>query len=112
MGFPVKVEVWLVNTSGATGHEQKGIRPAAIWKDLDHVKMAIGIPFTTSLFAENLPYTIRILPTIKNGLTEDSTLLIHQIRSFDKFRLIKKLGELEESDISDVAIALKEMLKL
>ncbi len=112
MTLPSKVEIWRVDLSGAKGHEQKKERPAAVWKDLDHVKMAIVIPFTTALERGNLAYTYNITPTYKNGLEEESVALIFQIMAIDKKRLIKKVGELEEGDIKSMAGILRDVLKL
>jgi len=112
MNFPSKVEVWLVDLRGASGHEQKKERPAAVWKDLDYVKMAVVLPLTETLERETLAYTHRITPTPKNGLAEESIALIFQMRAIDKKRLVKKIGELEEEDIKSIAAILREMLKL
>ena len=88
MTFPSKLEVWIADLSGGKGHEQEKERPALIWKDLDHVKMAIIIPFTTNQTLEDLPYTYLVTPSSKNRLTEESIALIFQIRAISKERLI------------------------
>jgi len=112
MDFPQKVEVWQVDLHGAKGHEQKKERPAAVWKDLDHVKMAIVLPITETIDREKFAYTYRIAPGCKNGLKEESIVLIFQMRAIGKERFVKKLGELEEGDIKLIAEILRDMLKL
>lgn len=105
-----KVEVWIADMHGK-GHEQKGDRPIILWRDLDHVKMAIIMPCTTTQDASKFPHTYLISQTPKNGLSEDSIALIFQITSVDKKRLVKKLGELDTEDIANIGAILKEMLR-
>lgn len=107
-----KVEVWLMDLSGSRGHEQKSERPGIIWKDLDHVRMAIVMPCTTRLERTTIPYTHLLSPTLKNGLSQNSVALLFQITSIDKTRLVKKLGELDDEDVKDIHDILKDMLRL
>ncbi len=79
-----RAEVWDIDLSGSRGHEQKGNRPGILWRDLDHVKMAIVIPCTTTQDATKFPHTHLILSTPKNGLSEDSVAMIFQMVSIDK----------------------------
>ncbi|MFH1247032.1 MAG: type II toxin-antitoxin system PemK/MazF family toxin [Candidatus Micrarchaeota archaeon] len=103
-------QIWAVNLEGARGHEQKEERPAIIWKDLDHTKLAIAIPITTTLEREKFPYTHRLSPSVKNGLDKESVALIFQIRSVDKSRFVKKIGSLEETDANSISAILKDLL--
>ena len=107
-----KAEIWLVDLSGSKGHEQKGERPAIIWRDLDHVKMAIVIPFTTTDKCARLPYTCLISPSLNNGLEKDSVVLVSQITTIDKRRLTKKIGTLKDGEINQITGLLKDMLRL
>jgi mRNA-degrading endonuclease toxin of MazEF toxin-antitoxin module len=106
------VELWLVNLWGATGREQKGSRPAIIWRDLDHVKIVIAIPLTSVLERGTLPYTVRIEATAKNGLEKASVALVFQIRALDKSSLVKKLGVLDDYDFESIEGTLRELLRL
>jgi mRNA interferase MazF len=74
--------------------------------------MAVVIPLTTTLERERFPYTCRISPSIKNGLSEESIALAFQIRAIDKGRLVKKLGILDDGDAESVAALLKDLLRL
>ncbi len=107
-----KAEVWIVDLSGSRGHEQKKERPGIIWRDLDHVKMAIIIPCTTTQECSKFAHTHNLFPTTKNGLSEDSIALVFQMTSIDKKRLIKKLGELDQEDITCIGALLKDMLRV
>ncbi len=112
MTGPSRAEVWTIDLSGSRGHEQKKERPGIIWRDLDHVKMAVVIPCTTTQESSNFPHTYLISPTPKNGLSEDSIALIFQITSIDKKRLVKRLGELDAEDMTSIGALLKEMLHI
>jgi mRNA interferase MazF len=112
MTLPSKVEIWRINLPDAKGHEQRNERPAIIWKDLDHVKMAVAIPLTTNPERDKLPYTHTICTSAKNRLDADSVALVFQIRAIDKKRLSAKIGELEDSDIKCIADILKQLLRL
>lgn len=107
-----RAEVWLIDLSGSRGHEQKKERPGIIWRDLDHVKMAIVIPCTTTQECSKFAHTHMVLPSVKNGLSNNSIALVFQITSIDKKRLVKRLGELDAGDISSIAAVLKEMLRV
>jgi len=74
--------------------------------------MAVVIPLTGSLERDNLPYTLLIEPTIKNGLEKESVVLIFQITAIDKSRLIKKLGVLDDGDAESVGALLKDLLRI
>lgn len=112
MHGPSKAEVWRINLSGAVGHEQKDERPAIMWRDLDHLGMAIMIPFTSVLEAGKMIHTCHVSPSLKNGLEKESVALVFQIRALDKERLVKKLGVLNEADISAIGTTLKELLRV
>lgn len=104
-------DIWLVDLSGSRGHEQKKKRPGIVWRDLDHVGMAIVIPCTTKTERTKLPHT-HLLTTSFDGFDEDSIALIFQITTIDKKRLIKKIGKLKDEDIQSISSILRNMLKV
>ncbi|MEK6954351.1 MAG: type II toxin-antitoxin system PemK/MazF family toxin [Candidatus Micrarchaeota archaeon] len=112
MPYPTKVEVWEADLRGSSGHEQKGNRPVLLWRDLDHVKLAIIIPLTSNLLTEAIAHTYLISATSKNGLRKDSIALLFQIKALDKSQLKNKIGELEVHDIGEIAHLLAEMLRV
>ena len=97
---------------GSQGHEQKNERPSIVWRDFDHLGMAIIIPFTSSIERENMAHTHCVTPNAKNGLEKESIALLFQMRAIEKKRFIKKLGELGESDVKSIASLMKDMLRL
>jgi len=58
-----------------------------------------------------LPSHVKI-PTGLGGLTEASILLYEQIRVIDKRRLVRRIGNVGEENLSKVAVALKVILGL
>lgn len=109
---PSKAEVWMVDLKGRSGHEQKGERPGVLWRDLDHVGLAIVIPITSSPARENMPHTHPIFPSPKNGLDKESTVMVFQMSCMDKTRLKKRIGGLEAEDISGISTIMRDMLRI
>ena len=105
-------EIWKVNLSGSRGHEQKGERPAIVWRDLDHLRMAIVIPFTSKLNRARLPHTLLISPDFENGLEKDSVALVFQITTIDKGRLVKKIGKLNKENVISIAALIRDLLRV
>ena len=62
-------------------------------------------------FEVTLPSHVKIKADT-GGLTEDSVLLCEQIRVIDKKRVIRKIGNLDNSSINKVNNALKIILGL
>lgn len=109
---PSRAEVWQVDLSGSRGHEQKKARPCVIWRDLDHVGLAVVIPFTGTVERDGFPHTHFVEPTSGNGLEKESIALVFQITAIDKKRLIKKLGVLGDEEVKAIAALLKDMLRI
>ena len=83
-----RFEVWLVNFDPAIGKEIKKIRPCLIISPDDsnkYLDTIVGAPMTTII--RNYPSRIQCVFQKKKG-----QVVIDQIRSFDKSRLIKKVG--------------------
>jgi len=112
MAGPNRAEIWQVNLSGSKGHEQKGERPAILWRDLDHVGLAIIVPLTSNLERQSLPHTYTLSPSPKNNLKMESVALVFQLTVIDKRMLLEKIGELDEEEKKQVGILLKELLRL
>jgi mRNA interferase MazF len=49
-------------------------------------------------------------PNEKNGLTEVSEILTHQIRSISKERMVKKIGNISNAHIEELKVCLNEIL--
>lgn len=106
-----KGEIWLVEILSLGGHEQEGKRPAIVLADTK-TPVTIVIPCTSSLQALRFPYTIKIVPSKRNGLRDISMALIFQIRAIDKQRLKQRIGVLESQNLKTIDAMLKKMLVL
>jgi mRNA interferase MazF len=107
-------EVYLVNFDPTIGSEIKKTRPALIIQN----DIANEYSPITIVAAITTKYDDKLFPTevllIKNegGLTQDSVVLLNQIRSIDKQRLIKRLGKIKDSTLKKIDSAIKISLGL
>lgn len=104
-------DIYLVNFSPVKGHEQGGLRPAVIVQQdtlNNFLNTIIVAPITSNLGLKGR-LTVYYLPSKKTGLKQDSLALIHQVRTIDKSRLIKKIGSMNTNDFFDLRIKLMRM---
>ena len=98
--------VYLVNLNPTLGHEINKVRPCLIISpdDMNHmVSTVIIAPMTT----KSHPYPTRV-PLLFEG--KGGYIVLDQIRTIDKDRLIKELGKIDTSVIKKVKKIIKEML--
>lgn len=105
------MKICLAEIPKTNGHEQFGFRLVLLVSQ-PVLEISLIIPFTSNVLALRFPYTLKIEPSLKNGLSFPSVLLIFQLRAIDSKRLRKSLGELEEFYIVQVKEELKKMLKI
>ncbi len=92
-----KGDIYYANLDPTYGHEQKGTRPVLVVQNdaanavLSTVQVA---PLTTNLKASGLPSTVTIKAGVA-GLSDDSVVLLFQIRTLDKRRLWRKIGQID-----------------
>ena len=110
--FPRRGEVWLVNFNPAQGSGQKGIRPALIIQnDIGNEVSPVTIVAAISSVIKLYPINVEIKPS-ESGLEKDSVVKLNQIRTVDKKRLIRKLGEVSSSKMKAVNSSLMLSLVL
>ncbi len=83
-------EIWLVNLDPTLGSEIRNIRPCLVISPPemhDFLRTAIVAPMTTG--SHPAPFRIPVRHAGKPGL-----ILLDQIRSIDKLRLVKRVGVL------------------
>jgi mRNA interferase MazF len=99
-------EVHLIDLDPTKGHELQKTRPCLIISP-DEMNRNIGTviiaPMTTK--SHNYPTRVELEFQGKNGW-----IVLDQIRTVDKTRLIKKVGKIEERTIQEVKNVLREML--
>lgn len=107
-----KWAVFIADLDPVKGSEQKGNRPVLVISDEDFNKL---MPVVTILPITSLKEGRKIYPNevlLKKGmagLTADSLVLAHQIRTISKSRLKKVIGGMEEQFLRD---SINEALKV
>ena len=101
-----KGDIYWVNFSPTIGTEIRKIRPALII--FSSTKRVIALPITSNTKQTDL-WQIVIKKLVKG---KDGKILVDQIRSFDKQRLLRKIGEIAGKDVKKVREMLREMLLL
>ncbi|NEP81132.1 MAG: type II toxin-antitoxin system PemK/MazF family toxin [Okeania sp. SIO3B3] len=111
---PQRGEIYLVNFDPSLGSEIKKTRPALILQnDTSNIYSQITIVAAiSSKFDEKLYPTEVLIIAKEGGLDRDSVVLLNQIRSIDKQRLIKCLGSLTTETMKQVDRAIKISLGL
>jgi mRNA interferase MazF len=107
-------EIFLANLEPVKGSEQGGIRPVLIIqnnKSNIYSPVTISAAITSKIFTKEFPTNVEILP-IESKLKNKSTILLNQIRTIDKSRLIKKISSLDSYLMEKVNKAIKMNLAL
>lgn len=96
VALPKRGDVYLVNFDPTIGAEIRKTRPAlVIQNDVANRYSPITIVAAiTSRFEQDLYPTEALIKAPEGGLSVDSVVLLNQIRSIDRTRLVKRLGRL------------------
>jgi mRNA interferase MazF len=107
MGMVIaQYEVFLINLDPTVGHEIKKTRPCLIISP-DEMNQLIQTIIIAPMTTKSQPYPSRV-PVVfekKNGW-----VVLDQIRTVDKRRLIKRIGKISKKEIEVVKNVLQEML--
>ncbi len=96
-------DIVIVNLYPKKGDEVGKIRPALIISDDDEnaiLDTVILMPLSTDLIDNMDPYRMRI--PARDGLKEDSDILINQIRALSKTRIKEKVAKLTSVEYDSV----------
>ena len=107
-------DIFLANLEPVRGREQGGIRPVLVIQNNiynQHSPVIIIAAITSKPFTKEYPTNVFITKQ-ESKLDKDSTILLNQIRTIDKQRLIKKIGSLDIFTIQKVDMALKISLAI
>jgi mRNA interferase MazF len=99
-------DIYLVNLEPTIGHEIKKSRPCAVISPNEinySIDTVIIAPMTTK--SHKYPTRVEVNFQDKKGF-----IVLDQIRSVDKLRLIKMLGKLDKGTIKTVKSVIREML--
>ena len=107
-------DIVLVNLDPVVGSEQGKIRPVLIIQNdisNEYSPTTIIAPITSKIYSKEFPTNVQITPK-DSGLKKESTVLLNQIRTIDKSRIIRKISRLNEQIIRRVNLAIKVSLDL
>jgi len=107
-------DVVLANLEPVIGSEQGSIRPVLIIQNdtsNEYSPTTIIAPITSRVYIKEFPTNVFILKK-DSKLDKDSTILLNQIRTIDKSRIIKKLTKLDNAIMNKVEMAIRVSLGL
>lgn len=107
-------DVWLANLDPVVGSETGKTRPVLIIQNdvaNEYSPVVIVATLTTAVGAKEYPTEVRVRSP-EGGLRKDSVILLNQIRTLDKRRLIERWGRLEPETMRRVDEAIKISLGL
>ena len=96
--FPKRGEIYLVNFDTIVGSEIQKTRPALILQNNisnQHSPITIVAALSSQFDSEIYPIEVLITPP-EGGLSYPSVVLLNQIRSIDRQRLVKRLGAVSD----------------
>lgn len=98
-------EVWLAVLDPTRGSEIRKTRPCVVVSPPemhDHLRTVIAAPMTTG--SQPAGYRVPVEFDGKQGL-----ILLDQVRTLDKQRLVKRLGVIPDATLGDALAILREM---
>ena len=98
--------VYLVNLDPTVGHEIKKTRPCLVISPDEmnkHLQTIMIAPMTT----KSHEYPSRVALRFKG---RDAWVVLDQIRTVDRGRLVKELGKLESRNVRNIKDVIREML--
>lgn len=108
----IQGEIWQADLNPVKGSEQAGYRPVVIISGNllnQHLPIVIVVPLTTKI--KRYKGNPILSPTVSTGLKSESEMLIFHIRSVSKDRLIKKMGKVNPTELSQATQTLNDILR-
>ncbi|MBI5798563.1 MAG: type II toxin-antitoxin system PemK/MazF family toxin [Candidatus Yonathbacteria bacterium] len=104
-------DIYWVNLDPAKGKEQKGRRPVVVISgDTMNKNLGIFIVCPISTKIKNCAGCTKIKKDKTNNLSADSEIISFQVRTVSKERMIKKIGEITDEQLKEIAYSLNEVL--
>jgi len=107
-------DIVLANLEPVIGSEQGSVRPVLIIQNdvsNQYSPTTIIAPITSKIYEKEYPTNVKITKQ-DSGLDKDSTILLNQIRTIDKSRIKKVIGNLDNLFMNQVDLAIKISLGL
>jgi mRNA interferase MazF len=114
-GYPQRGEIYLTALDPALGHEIKKTPPALIIQNNvsnRYGQTTIVAAITSTVNNPPYPNEAIIHPSAVSGLQVVSTVRLDQLRTIDRQRLLKRLGQADQETMRVVSLALKASLEL
>ncbi len=105
-------EIWYADLNPITGSGQSGFRPLVIISGNllnEHLKVVITCPLTTRV--KKYKGNVVLEPNETNNISKKSEILIFHIRSVSKERLVRKIGEITQADLTIIKRGLADILR-
>jgi mRNA interferase MazF len=99
-------EIYLVNLDPTMGHEIQKTRPCVIVSP-DEMNKHIGTIIIAPMTTKSHKYPTRLKIDLQN---KKGWIVLDQIRTIDKQRLIKKVGEIDKNNVVKIKEIIMEML--
>ncbi len=111
---PKRGEIWFVSFDPSLGAEIQKTRPALILQNdtANRYSPITIVAAITSQFDEELYPTEVLIRAAEGGLQSNSVVLLNQIRSIDKQRLVRRLGTVTRATMARVDCAIQISLGL
>ncbi len=106
-------EIWMSDLNPVMGSEQAGRRPVVILSGNlmnKFLQVVITAPLTSKI--KNYQGNPILTPSSANGLKSESELMVFQIHSISKDRLIEKIGEISKEELQNALATLKDITTL
>jgi len=100
-----RFEVFLINLDEKPSKDAKNTRPAVVVSP-DELNRNVDTVIIAPLASTNAKYPTRVSV---NFLNSERFVILDQIRTVDKVRLVKKIGEIDKAAQSAVAEKLQEL---
>lgn len=100
-----RFDVYLVSLDPTQGHEIRKTRPCVVISP-DEMNHHIGTVIIAPMTTKGRDYPTRIPITFQH---KKGQIVLDQIRTIDKTRLVKRLGKIDKSTATRVARVLQEM---
>lgn len=100
-----RFDVYLVNLDPTVGHEIKKSRPCLVISP-DEMNRYISTVIVAPMTTKGREYPTRVPSTFRG---KEGQVVIDQIRTIDKIRLIKRLGKIDSQTQADVLSVLSDL---
>jgi len=99
-------EIYLINLDPTVGHEIKKTRPCVVLSP-DEMNRNISTVIIAPMTTKSRDYPTRVSLTFQR---RSGWIVVDQIRTVDRIRLVKRLGKLDSRTIEQLKSTISEML--